>query len=86
MFVKYSQGGKIAHNFSKYIAEDETDLAKAPPTCDFGDIAYVVHTAEYWMMDTKGTWYPMSANGKDGIVCDCVEEMTIWGQLPENEN
>ena len=84
MFVKYSQGGKINHGFSKYLVEEESELSKAPVNCSFGDIVYVVHTSEYWMMDRNHTWYPMTANGKSGIECDCVEELTVWGELPEN--
>lgn len=82
MFLKYSQGNKIGHSFSKYIVEDEANLAKAPSGCTMGDIVYVVHTAEYWMMDRKQTWYPMKV-GKEPIVCNCIDELTIWNELEE---
>ena len=82
MYLKYSQGGKIGHSFSKYIVEDESELSTAPTNCSMGDIVYVVHTSEYWMMDRSKKWYPM-AGGKGPIECDCVEEMTIWNELPE---
>ena len=86
MFMKYSQGGKVGHGFSKYIVEEESELSKAPVNCGFGDIVYVVHTSEYWMMDRSKRWYPMAANGKGAIECDCIEEMTIWGNIPEPTN
>jgi hypothetical protein len=37
-------------------------------------------------MDRSKRWYPMNANGKDAIECDCIEEMTIWGNIPEPTN
>lgn len=83
MFLKYSQGNKIEHSFSKYIVEDEEELSEAPNNCTIGDIVYVVHTGEYWMMDRSRAWYPMSTPGKGPIICDCIEEMTIWEELQE---
>ena len=83
MFLKYSQGNKIEHSFSKYIVEDEEELSEAPNNCTIGDIVYVVHTGEYWMMDRSKAWYPMTTSGKGPIICDCVEEMTFWNELEE---
>ena len=83
MYLKYSQGGKVGYSFSRYIVNDESELEKAPKDCSMGDIVYVIHTSEYWMMDKDKNWYPMSAH-KDPINCDCVDEMTIWGEIPEN--
>jgi hypothetical protein len=34
------------------------------------------------MIDGNGVWYPMKSD-KDPIECDCVDEMTIWDELPE---
>ena len=83
MYLKYSQGNRIGHSFSKYIVEDEADLTKAPSKCTMGDIVYVVHTGEYWMMDRSKTWYPMTTPNKGPIVCDCIEELTVWNELEE---
>ena len=51
------------------------------PKCPMGTSVYVIHTGETWMADNAGTWYPVNAD-KDPIHCDCVEEMTIWQDLP----
>ena len=48
-----------------------------------GSTAYVISTAESWMMDSKGKWHVMNSSGKPPVECDCVEELTIWGDLPE---
>jgi hypothetical protein len=34
-------------------------------------------------MDSKGKWHIMSASQKEPITCDCVDELTIWGEIPE---
>ena len=52
-----------------------------------GSSAYVITTGESWMMDSKGRWHVMGSTiSKDPVVCDCVEELTIWGNLPETAN
>lgn len=48
-----------------------------------GDVAYVVHTSEHWMCDSKHAWYSINDKNKGPIECDCVEEMTIWEDLKE---
>ena len=35
------------------------------------------------MIDSKGVWHVMGSIQKDPIACDCVEELTVWGNLPE---
>lgn len=83
MILKYSQGGKINYSFSKYMLEDEEELVLLGSKCNFGDIAYIVHTGEYWVLDSKHCWYPLSNKSKNPVECDCVEEMTIWAELEE---
>ena len=49
-----------------------------------GSTVYVISTGESWMIDSTGKWYIMSSSsGKEPIECDCVEELTIWGNLQE---
>ena len=48
-----------------------------------GSTAYVITTGETWMMDSKGSWHVMGSIEKEPIQCDCVDELTIWGDLPE---
>ena len=83
MILKYSQGGKITYSFSKYIIEDEEELVTLGAKCNFADIVYVIHTGEYWVLDSHHVWYPLTSKDKDPIECDCVEEMTIWNDMPE---
>lgn len=48
-----------------------------------GSTVYVISTGETWMMDSTGKWHVMGSIRKEPIECDCVEELTIWGDLPE---
>ena len=86
MMIKYGQGNKINYNMYKWLVEEESELTKIPRS-QMGSTAYVITTGESWMMDSKGQWHIMSATiSKDPIVCDCVDELTIWGELPEPVN
>lgn len=81
MILKYFQNGKVNYSFNKYLLEDEEELVKLGERCSYGDIGYVIHTGEYWIIDSKRVWYPLNNGDKDPIECDCVEEMTIWKDL-----
>lgn len=81
MILKYSQGGKINYSFGKYMVDDEDELIPLGQKCDFGDTVYVIHTGEYWVMDSQHLWYPLTNKDKNPIKCNCVDEMTIWSEL-----
>ena len=48
-----------------------------------GSTVFVIHTKDTYMMDSKGIWYSITSDA-DPIVCDCVEEMTVWADIPTN--
>ena len=79
MVQKYQQGKRINYQFDKWISDDESELHSV--NAKMGDCIYVIHTGETWIMDSKGKWYPKNGD-KDPIACDCVEELTIWGEIP----
>ena len=82
MITQYGQGSKINHDMQKWLVEEESEIAKIPK-CLMGSSVYVITTGETWMIDSKGLWHIMGSIQKDPIACDCVEELTIWGDLPE---
>ena len=82
MITQYGQGNKINHDMQKWLVEEESEIAKIPK-CLMGSSVYVIATGETWMIDSKGLWHIMGSTQKDPIACDCVEELTIWGDLPE---
>ena len=82
MFIKYSQGTKINYDMQKWLVEEESEISQVPCR-QIGSTVYVITTGESWMMDSKGKWHVMGSIQKEPIECDCVEELTIWGDLPE---
>lgn len=86
MYMKYSQGGKIGYPFSDFIVDLESELPLIKGAT-MGCKVYVIHTGETWIMDSENTWYPYEVftGNKEPIKCecDCVEESTIWNDLPQ---
>lgn len=82
MIIKYGQGNKVNYDMQKWLVEEESEISTIP-RCLIGSTAYVITTGESWMMDSKGKWHVMNTSGKEPIECDCVEELTIWGDLQE---
>ena len=82
MIIKYGQGNKVNYDMQKWLVEEESEISTIP-RCLIGSTAYVIATGESWMMDSKGKWHVMNTSGKEPIECDCVEELTIWGDLQE---
>lgn len=82
MIIKYGQGNKVNYDMQKWLVEEESEISTIP-RCQIGSTAYVIATGESWMMDSKGKWHVMNTSGKEPIECDCVEELTIWGNLQE---
>lgn len=83
MYLKLAQSGRAAYGVAEYVADDKTDVARLPRSV-MGSTVYIIHTKETYMIDSKGVWHAVDSDG-DPIVCDCVEESTIWGDLQETE-
>lgn len=81
MYQKLMQSGRTTYGVTEYVADEKTDVAKIP-RCVMGSTVYVIHTKETYMIDSKGVWYTVDFEG-DPIICDCVEESTIWEDLKE---
>lgn len=82
MVIKFAQGNNVSYDVTKWIVDEESEVATIP-TNIMGSTVYVIHTGETWMMDSSNNWYPVTVPGKEPIPCDCVEELTIWSNIPE---
>jgi hypothetical protein len=87
MVKKYLQNNKIQYAISKWVADDINDIKKLPKS-PMGSTVFVIHENKTYMVDsTQTTWYPINnpinGDNSEPIVCDCVEELTIWGDLTE---
>ena len=81
MVKKIAQGNRISYAAEKWICEEPAELAKILG-CPMGSTAYVIHTRDTYMMDSNNTWYCVTSE-KVPVECDCVEELTIWQDLPK---
>lgn len=82
MYIKYAQGNKIGYDMQKWLVDEENEISTIPKS-QMGSIVYVISTGESWMIDSNGMQHIMSSNSdKTPIECDCVEELTIWGDIP----
>ena len=81
MIKKIAQGNKLQYTNHKFICDDVEDISRLP-RCPFGSTVFVIHTKDTYMIDSSGTWTSItsSAPGVPGE-CDCVEELTIWGEI-----
>lgn len=80
MVRKLSQGNRIGYVYFKWICDDVEELS-AIPRSPMGSTAFVIHTKDTYMMDSKGIWYSITSDA-DPVECDCVEEMTVWNDIP----
>ena len=81
MISKIRQGTRSLYALEEFVVDDIEEVAKLPRAVH-GSTVYVIHTKEKFMIDGKGVWYPMDSE-REPIECDCIEESTIWAELPE---
>lgn len=76
-------GDEIKDINCTYICDEKIDLSKAT-TAKMGNTAFVIHTSDIYVMDSQKVWYCITNSSADPVQCDCVEESTIWTEIPEN--
>lgn len=75
----YWQKNKMSYGIQKFVCDDVEDLKKLNPT-GIGCSAFVIHTKDTYMLDSKRVWYCITSEN-DPVECDCVEELTIWDTI-----
>lgn len=48
-----------------------------------GNEVYVISSQKTYILDSKGIWHSKAVGDDSKIECDCVEESTIWEDLPK---
>lgn len=81
MYKKYSQGGKVNYDNSRWVVDTKDDLSNITGA-RMGDLAFVIRESKSYMLDSNCTWYNVT-EASDTVKCDCVSELTIWGELAE---
>ena len=86
MHQKIFQNNKYSSSFSKYVADFVEDVRKIRVSKDqTGSEVYVIENKKTYILDSKGVWHNKAKDSESGdtIVCDCVEESTIWEDMPQ---
>ena len=82
MHQKLFQNNRYQAGYTEYIADTADDVKKIKVTAvQMGSEVYVIETKKTYVLDSKGTWHSKNGDG-DTIICDCVEESTIWEEIP----
>ena len=85
--LKIFQKGAYVNNHIKYVADTEEDVKTIkilPNGGSMGNEVYVIAIQKTYILDSKKTWHSKRDNDDDSIECDCVEESTIWDEIPES--
>ena len=81
MYSKVYQNNRYQSSFIRYVADTVEDVKKIRvSSVNMGSEVYVIDTKKTYILDSAGKWHSKADN--DVIVCDCVEELTIWEDLP----
>lgn len=80
MVKKLSQGNRVSYSAWKWLCDDVSEISKLPKS-PMGSTVFVIHTKDTYMMDSQGTWYCITSDANP-VECDCVEELTVWADIP----
>lgn len=83
MIKKIAQGNRINYDYAKWVCDNVEDISNIPKS-PMGSTVFVIHTKDTYMMDSEGFWCSITSDA-DSIPCDCIEELTIWGDIPTNQ-
>lgn len=81
--TKIFQNNRFATGYTYRVAETVEDVKALKTGLDeLGSEIYIIEKNQLYISNGKGSWFPKNTDGET-IVCDCVEESTIWNNLPE---
>ena len=84
--LKILQKGQYVNNYVQFVADAEEDVKKIkilPNGGSMGNEVYVISSQKTYILDSKGIWHSKAIGDDSKIECDCVEESTIWEDLPK---
>lgn len=93
---KIFQNNRYQNDYFYFVADTPEDVKKIRVSSTyFGSELYVISEKKTYILDSKGVWHPKGNSNfgtNDGVLdggtieCDCVEESTIWEDLPATNN
>ena len=83
MFQKLYQNNRYQSSYIQFVADTTEDVKKIRvSSVHMGSEVYVIETQKTYVLDSKGVWHSKKTGDADKITCDCVEESTVWDDLP----
>ena len=85
MFQKLYQNNRYQTHYIQYVADTTEDVKNIRVTSvQMGSEVYVIETQKTYILDSKGVWHSKKTGDNDKIECNCVEESTVWEELPNS--
>jgi hypothetical protein len=82
--VKIFQNNRYQSHYVEFVADTPEDVKKLQvSSLAMGSEVYVISEKKTYILDSKKTWHAKADNDNSIIECDCVEELTIWEDLPD---
>lgn len=82
MFSIFSNSGQINYGQKQYLLDFESDIAELPANATPGDIAFVIETSKYYMLNHQKQWVKVTlANGGSGGGDTPIDEIVYNGGL-----
>jgi hypothetical protein len=82
--IKIFQNNRYQSNYIQYVADSIEDVKKIRlDSILLGSEVYVISEKKTYILGSDKIWYSKATNDDSIIECNCHEESTIWGEIPE---
>jgi hypothetical protein len=86
-YTKVFQNNRYQSHYVKFVADTAEDVKKLRvANLTMGSEVYVIQEKRTYVLGSDEIWYSKAVNDDVVIECDCVEESTIWEDLPNSKN
>ena len=82
--AKIFQNNRYQSHYVEFVVDEPEDVKKLRVSeLAMGSEVYVISEKKTYILDSKKTWHAKAEGDNSIIECDCVEELTIWEDLPK---
>lgn len=83
-YIKMYQNNRYQSHYVRFVADTAEDVKKLRVAdLAMGSEVYVIQEKRTYILGSDEVWYSKAVNDDVVIECDCVEESTIWEDLPQ---
>ena len=85
-YIKMYQNNRYQSHYVRFVADTAEDVKKLRVAdLAMGSEVYVIQEKRTYILGSDEVWYSKAVNDDVVIECDCVEESTVWEDLPQPE-